>query len=58
MGHTGGFVPQELLCGGFEFCNNTWHHQGLDYKMPAQICFDATQKRESAVRAEGNLNLT
>ena len=41
----------------FEFYNNARHHQGLDYKMPADVYFGATGRTESAVRAEENLTL-
>jgi len=41
----------------FEFYNNARRHQGLGYKMPAQIYFGETRQLESAVRAGENLTL-
>jgi hypothetical protein len=41
----------------FKFYNGDRHYQGLGYKMPAQVYFGATEKLESAVRAEENLTL-
>lgn len=41
----------------FEFYNNARHHQGLGYKMPAQVYFGEVGRLESARRAEENLTL-
>lgn len=42
----------------FEFYNNARIHQGLGYKMPAQVYFGEAERLENAVRDRREFNLS